>query len=41
MLVEYFVEKHADRNGWPTPAIEPGAIDALHGSRLAGQCARA
>jgi len=29
MLAGYFVEKHASRNGWPTPAIEPEAIAAL------------
>jgi transcriptional regulator with GAF, ATPase, and Fis domain len=36
MLAEYFVEKHANRNGWPTPAIEPGAIDALMNHDWAG-----
>jgi transcriptional regulator with GAF, ATPase, and Fis domain len=29
LLSEYFVEKHAIRNGWSTPAIEADAIDAL------------
>jgi len=29
MLGAYFVEKHALRNRWSTPAIEAGAIEAL------------
>ena len=29
MLAGYFVEKHATRNGWRTPGIEPDAIDSL------------